>query len=52
MKCCQRCESEAVSEIQCCDGTACLCGRCASDWWAFHVTGDGYQRDELTGIGP
>ena len=43
---CTQCDQEAVSEVLCGDGAACLCGRCASDWWAFHVTGDGYQRDE------
>lgn len=43
---CAQCSGEAVAEVLCSDGAACLCGRCASDWWAFHVTGDGYQRDE------
>lgn len=49
---CAQCSADAVTEVLCSEGVACLCGFCASDWWAFHVTGDGYQRDELTGIGP
>lgn len=43
---CAQCSGESVAEVLCVEGSACLCGRCVSDWWAFHVTGEGYQRDE------
>lgn len=43
MTCHQCLSAEAESTVWCQDGSACVCSRCAADFWAFWVSGEGFE---------